>query len=78
MSCIAAYHIDFMESKRPAACKFAHSHGNGIPGYLRAIHNSLLLLPVLAKVSKTPWGRCLNVCMVSCGPGRATYVMSMA
>jgi len=54
MSCIAAYHVDFVKSERPAACEFAHTLGQEIPGYLRAISSSMVLLPVLNIVSNAP------------------------
>jgi len=78
ISCMAAYHIDFIGSESPVVCTFAHTRCHAIPGYFRAIRSWLVSLNLVAIVSSTPQGRFLNLFMVYCWPGGGTYAMSKA
>jgi hypothetical protein len=41
ISCIAAYHVDFMVSETTKACKFFHTRSQLVPGNFRMIRMSL-------------------------------------
>jgi len=54
ISCMAAYYVHFMGSESPVVCTFVHTRCHAIPGYLRAIRNLLVPLPVVANVNSNP------------------------
>jgi hypothetical protein len=69
MSCIAAYHVDFIVSERPALCRILHTFCQGISGFLRMIRILLVSATSVVIVSNTLYIRCLKAFIDSYAPG---------
>jgi hypothetical protein len=78
MSCMAAYHVDFIVPDSPAACRLAQTLCHGSVGYFWIIRLSLRSLLIASIISNTPYRRFVKTFIDSHLPGGVTYAISKA